>query len=141
MRTARIGAPNDVRCISIEHKLGIHASPTCVMAYGEKDGAIGYLLGEPNAGLSHMFIMMNAARLSVGVQGLAQSERALQQAPGVGAQPPAGQGAWRQEAGSGGDHRASGCEADAAVDAGAHRGHARAGVFRGAGTGPRSSRC
>ncbi len=77
-----VGAPNDVRCISIEHKLGIHGSPTCVMAFGEKDGAIGYLLGAPNTGLSHMFIMMNAARLSVGVQGLAQSERALQQAVG-----------------------------------------------------------
>jgi acyl-CoA dehydrogenase len=75
-----VGAPNDVRCISIEHKLGIHASPTCVMAFGERDGAIGYLLGAPHTGLSHMFIMMNAARLSVGVQGLAQSERALQQA-------------------------------------------------------------
>jgi 3-(methylthio)propanoyl-CoA dehydrogenase len=72
------GKPNDLRCLSIEHKLGIHASPTCVMSFGEKDGAIGYLLGEPNTGLSHMFIMMNAARLSVGVQGLAQSERALQ---------------------------------------------------------------
>jgi 3-(methylthio)propanoyl-CoA dehydrogenase len=75
-----VGAANDVRCISIEHKLGIHASPTCVMAFGEKDGAIGYLLGAPHTGLSYMFIMMNAARLSVGVQGLAQSERALQQA-------------------------------------------------------------
>jgi 3-(methylthio)propanoyl-CoA dehydrogenase len=75
-----VGAPNDVRCISIEHKLGIHASPTCVMAFGEKEGALGYLLGAPHTGLSHMFIMMNAARLSVGVQGLAQSERALQQA-------------------------------------------------------------
>jgi 3-(methylthio)propanoyl-CoA dehydrogenase len=74
------GATNDVRCISIEHKLGIHASPTCVMSYGEKDGAVGYLLGAANAGLSVMFIMMNAARLSVGVQGLAQSERALQAA-------------------------------------------------------------
>ncbi len=74
------GAPNDLRCISIEHKLGIHASPTCVMSFGEKDGAIGYLLGPPNAGLSFMFIMMNAARLSVGVQGLAQSERAWQAA-------------------------------------------------------------
>jgi 3-(methylthio)propanoyl-CoA dehydrogenase len=72
------GAANDVRCLSIEHKVGIHASPTCVMSFGEKDGALGYLLGEPNTGLSHMFIMMNAARLSVGVQGLAQSERALQ---------------------------------------------------------------
>ena len=74
------GAPNDLRCISIEHKLGLHASPTCVMAFGEKDGAVGYLLGAPNSGLAHMFIMMNAARLSVGVQGLAQSERAFQQA-------------------------------------------------------------
>jgi acyl-CoA dehydrogenase len=74
------GAPNDVRCISIEHKLGLHASPTCVMAFGETQGAVGYLLGAPNSGLAHMFIMMNAARLSVGVQGLAQSERAFQQA-------------------------------------------------------------
>ena len=74
------GAANDVRCISIEHKLGLHASPTCVMAYGEQQGAIGYLLGAPNSGLAHMFVMMNAARLSVGVQGLAQSERAFQQA-------------------------------------------------------------
>jgi acyl-CoA dehydrogenase len=74
------GSANDLRCISIEHKLGLHASPTCVMAFGEKDGAVGWLLGAPNSGLAHMFIMMNAARLSVGVQGLAQSERALQQA-------------------------------------------------------------
>jgi len=74
------GELNDLRCISIEHKLGLHASPTCVMAFGEKDGAIGYLMGEPNTGLQHMFVMMNAARLSVGVQGLAQSERAYQQA-------------------------------------------------------------
>ena len=66
------GARNDVRCLSIEHKLGIHASPTCVMSFGEKDGAVGYLLGPPHTGLSFMFIMMNAARLSVGVQGLAQ---------------------------------------------------------------------
>jgi 3-(methylthio)propanoyl-CoA dehydrogenase len=92
-----IGAPNDVRCISIEHKLGIHASPTCVMAFGEKEGAIGYLLGEPHTGLSHMFIMMNAARLSVGVQGLAQSERALQQATAwartrLQGKPPGGKG-------------------------------------------------
>jgi 3-(methylthio)propanoyl-CoA dehydrogenase len=72
------GARNDLRCLSIEHKMGIHASPTCVMAFGEKEGALGYLLGPPHSGLSFMFIMMNAARLSVGVQGLAQSERALQ---------------------------------------------------------------
>jgi 3-(methylthio)propanoyl-CoA dehydrogenase len=74
------GNLNDLRCLSIEHKMGLHGSPTCVMAFGEKEGAIGWLLGAPNSGLSHMFIMMNAARLSVGVQGLAQSERALQQA-------------------------------------------------------------
>jgi acyl-CoA dehydrogenase len=74
------GEANDVRALSIEHKLGIHASPTCVMAYGEKQGALGWLVGEANTGLATMFIMMNAARLSVGVQGLAQSERATQQA-------------------------------------------------------------
>jgi 3-(methylsulfanyl)propanoyl-CoA dehydrogenase len=73
-----LGARNDLRCLSIEHKLGIHASPTCVMAFGETQGAIGYLLGPPHAGLSFMFLMMNAARLSVGLQGLAQSERSLQ---------------------------------------------------------------
>jgi 3-(methylthio)propanoyl-CoA dehydrogenase len=74
------GERNDVHCISIEHKLGIHASPTCVMAYGQKDGAIGYLVGEANAGLKHMFIMMNAARLAVGLEGYAIAERSFQQA-------------------------------------------------------------
>ena len=74
------GERNDVHCLSIEHKLGIHASPTCVMAYGQKDGAIGYLVGEANAGLKHMFIMMNAARLAVGLEGYALAERAFQQA-------------------------------------------------------------
>jgi alkylation response protein AidB-like acyl-CoA dehydrogenase len=75
-----LGKPNDVRCVSIEHKLGIHASPTCVLAYGEKDGAIGYLIGQPNRGLEYMFIMMNAARLSVGLEGYAVGERAYQRA-------------------------------------------------------------
>src|SRR3954469_12516496 len=75
-----LGKRNDVRCVSIEHKLGIHASPTCVLAYGEKDGAIGYLVGQPNRGLEYMFIMMNAARLSVGLEGYAVGERAYQQA-------------------------------------------------------------
>src|SRR6185503_4570582 len=74
------GERNDVHCLSIEHKLGIHASPTCVMAYGQKDGAIGYLVGEANAGLKHMFIMMNAARLAVGLEGYALAERSFQQA-------------------------------------------------------------
>jgi 3-(methylthio)propanoyl-CoA dehydrogenase len=75
-----IGARNDAHCISIEHKMGIHASPTCVMAYGQKDGAIGYLVGEANRGLEYMFVMMNAARLAVGVEGWSTGERAYQQA-------------------------------------------------------------
>jgi alkylation response protein AidB-like acyl-CoA dehydrogenase len=74
------GARNDVTCVGVEHKLGIHASPTCVMKYGEKDGAVGYLVGEENRGLNVMFIMMNAARLAVGVQGVALAERATQRA-------------------------------------------------------------
>ncbi len=77
------GAPtvrNDVTCVSLEHKLGLHASPTCVMAYGENDGAVGYLIGEENKGLAIMFIMMNAARLAVGVQGVAAADRATQRA-------------------------------------------------------------
>jgi len=74
------GARNDVRCVSIERKLGIHASPTCVMAYGDKGGALGELVGEPNRGLEYMFIMMNAARLSVGLEGYAVAERAYQRA-------------------------------------------------------------
>lgn len=73
-----IGERNDVYVPGIEHKLGIHASPTCVMAFGENEGAIGYLIGEENKGLASMFTMMNHARLGVGVQGLAISERAYQ---------------------------------------------------------------
>ena len=75
-----LGEHNDLRCVSIEHKLGIHASPTCVMSYGDGGGALAYLVGEPHRGLEYMFIMMNAARLSVGVQGIGLSELALQQA-------------------------------------------------------------
>src|SRR5882672_1112410 len=75
-----LGARNDVKCVSIEHKLGIHASPTCVIAYGDKEGAIGQLVGEPHRGLEYMFIMMNAARLSVGLEGVAVAERAYQRA-------------------------------------------------------------
>jgi acyl-CoA dehydrogenase len=74
------GARNDVRCVSIEHKLGIHASPTCVMAYGDNGGATGYLVGRPNEGLKYMFVMMNAARFAVGLEGVAIAERAYQQA-------------------------------------------------------------
>ncbi|WP_157265130.1 acyl-CoA dehydrogenase [Azohydromonas aeria] len=71
---------NDVHCVSIEHKLGIKASPTAVLQYGDQGGAVGYLVGEENRGLEYMFIMMNAARYAVGVQGVALSERAYQQA-------------------------------------------------------------
>jgi hypothetical protein len=76
----RPGPRNDVFCASIEHKLGIHASPTCVMMFGENEGALGLLVGEANRGLEYMFVMMNAARLSVGLEGYAQAERAYQQA-------------------------------------------------------------
>jgi acyl-CoA dehydrogenase len=72
-----LGAFNNVKCVGIEHKLGIHASATCSLAY---EDAVGYLVGKPNMGLMHMFTMMNEARLKVGVQGLAIAERAYQAA-------------------------------------------------------------
>ena len=75
-----LGQRNDLRCASIEHKLGIHASPTCVMIYGENEGAKAWLIGEENRGLAAMFVMMNAARLAVGTQGVGVGERAYQQA-------------------------------------------------------------
>ncbi len=74
------GARNDVPCVSIEHKMGIKASPTAVLQYGDHGGAVGYLVGQENRGLEYMFIMMNAARYAVGVQGIAVSERAYQKA-------------------------------------------------------------
>ncbi|NND59433.1 MAG: acyl-CoA dehydrogenase, partial [Gammaproteobacteria bacterium] len=75
-----LGERNDMRPVSLEHKMGIHASPTCVMSFGENDGAIGYLVGEANNGLACMFTMMNNARLVVGVQGAGIAERAYQRA-------------------------------------------------------------
>ncbi|MEM6781774.1 MAG: acyl-CoA dehydrogenase [Pseudomonadota bacterium] len=74
------GTRNDVICTGIEHKLGIHASPTCTMQFGDQGGATGYLVGEANQGLKYMFTMMNNARLSVGLQGVAIAERAYQAA-------------------------------------------------------------
>jgi alkylation response protein AidB-like acyl-CoA dehydrogenase len=74
------GQPNDLRCVSLEHKLGIHASPTCVMSFGDNGGATGWMIGQLNQGMRCMFTMMNVARQSVGLQGLAIAERALQQA-------------------------------------------------------------
>ena len=75
-----LGERNDAYCVSIEHKMGIHASPTAVMAFGDNGGAVGTLVGKANEGLKYMFIMMNAARYAVGLEGLALSERAYQQA-------------------------------------------------------------
>jgi hypothetical protein len=75
-----LGARNDVQCVSIEEKLGIHASPTCVMAYGDSGGAVGYLVGEENRGIEYMFVMMNIARFSVGMEGVGIAERAYQRA-------------------------------------------------------------
>ena len=74
------GSRNDVRAHSIEHKLGIHASPTCTMVYGDRGGAVGFLIGEENEGMACMFTMMNRARLAVGLQGVGIAERATQQA-------------------------------------------------------------
>jgi acyl-CoA dehydrogenase len=73
-----LGARNDVRCISIEHKMGIHGSPTCTLSFGDAGGALGTLVGQPNRGLETMFVMMNEARFGVGVQGLGLAERAYQ---------------------------------------------------------------
>ena len=74
------GTRNDVHCVSIEHKLGIKASPTAVLQYGDRSGAVAWLIGQENRGLEYMFIMMNAARYAVGVQGIAIGERAYQHA-------------------------------------------------------------
>ena len=74
------GSPNDLRCVSIEHKMGIHASPTCVMSYGDEVGATGWLIGPENGGMRAMFTMMNNARLNVGLQGVGIAERATQRA-------------------------------------------------------------
>ncbi len=74
------GSRNDLRCVSIEHKLGIHASPTCTMSYGDEGNCIGYLVGAENAGMRAMFTMMNHARINVGMQGVSVAERAYQHA-------------------------------------------------------------
>jgi acyl-CoA dehydrogenase len=87
-----LGERNDLRCGGIEHKLGIHASPTCVMIYGDSQGAKAWLVGEENRGLAAMFVMMNAARLAVGTQGVAIGERAYQQALGYARERRQGRG-------------------------------------------------
>ena len=75
-----LGERNDVKCVSIEHKMGIHASPTCVLSYGDDGGAVGYLVGEENQGMRAMFTMMNSARIAVGIQGLALGDASFQKA-------------------------------------------------------------
>jgi acyl-CoA dehydrogenase len=80
MEGGMAGVRNDIRCVGIEHKMGIHGAPTCTMAYGENGGARAALLGEPNQGLATMFLMMNSARYATGLQGVAIAERAYQQA-------------------------------------------------------------
>ncbi len=93
------GAKNDVRCIAIEHKMGIHGSPTCTMSYGDEGGATGWLVGEPNRGLETMFIMMNEARFGVGVQGAGLAERAYQAALAYARERVQGRNALTGEAG------------------------------------------
>jgi acyl-CoA dehydrogenase len=97
-----LGARNDAYCVSIEHKLGIHASPTAVLAFGDAGtfggGAVGYLLGEANRGLEYMFVMMNEARMGVGLQGVALGERAYQQALGYARERKQGRDAVSGEA-------------------------------------------
>ncbi|MFT7645704.1 MAG: alkylation response protein AidB-like acyl-CoA dehydrogenase [Candidatus Poriferisodalaceae bacterium] len=96
-----LGARNDLKVVSSEHKIGIHASPTCVMSYGDETGAVGYMVGEEHSGMRAMFTMMNNARLSVGLQGLSLTDRSYQQArqyaidrkqgKAIGAELPAGE--------------------------------------------------
>ena len=115
-----IGARNDVKAVSLEHKLGIHASPTCAMSFGDEGGAVGYLIGEPNRGLACMFTMMNHARLEVGLEGVALGERAYQQAVAFARERVQGEGS---RAGTRhGNHRPCRRASYADVDARVHRG-------------------
>ena len=117
-----LGARNDVHCVSIEHKLGIHASPTAMLAYGDNGGAVGYLVGEENRGLEYMFIMMNLARFSVGMEGRRHFGARLPARGGLRARPRAGQGRGAGEGRQGRrDHRASGHPPHADDDARLHR--------------------
>src|SRR6202030_1177574 len=96
-----LGERNDVRAHSIEHKMGIHASPTCTMVYGDHGGATGYLVGEEDRGMACMFTMMNAARLAVGLQGVGVAEAATQQALAYARERRQGHAAGRRGAGGG----------------------------------------
>ena len=120
--------------MSIEHKLGIHASPTAVLVYGEHGGATGYLVGEENRGLEYMFIMMNLARFSVGMEGVGLSERAYQRAVAYAKDRVQGKAVGLDKARQGrADHRASGHPAHADDDARAHGGDPRRRLRHGRG--------
>ena len=119
-----LGARNDVYCTSLEHKLGIHASPTCTMVYGDHGGATGFLVGEENKGLACMFTMMNSARLNVGVQGVAIAERAFQQALAYAKERRQGHAAGEKTRGDEPHSAASRCRAHAHDDEGADGGRA-----------------
>ena len=122
-----LGARNDVRCVSLEHKLGIHASPTAVLAFGDHGGAVGYLVGEENRGLEYMFVMMNLARFGVGMQGVGIADRAYQRAVALRARTRAGPRRRRGEGRRAGrHHRPSRRAPDADDDARQHRSGARA---------------
>ncbi len=124
MPTAALGARNDLFCHSLEHKLGIHGSPTCTMIYGDgrfgdEKGAVGWLIGEENKGLACMFTMMNNARLAVGMQGVGICEAATQKAIAVRQRAHAGPCARRDRLRHEPDHRASGYRPNASDDEGA----------------------
>ena len=122
-----LGERNPAACVSIEHKLGIHGSPTCVMAF---EGATGWLVGDEHDGMRNMFTMMNNARLSVGLQGLSLSERAFQQALAVLPGPHAGHGDRRGEGDEQPDHRAPRRATDADDPTGMDRRDASAGLHQ-----------
>ncbi len=120
-----LGARNDMRAHSIEHKLGIHGSPTCTMILGDDGGAIGFLIGEENAGMACMFTMMNRARLAVGLQGVGIAEARHAAGAGLCARAQTGPRRRHEGDGNGADHRPSRCAAHAADHARAHAGRAR----------------
>ena len=118
------GDRNEVRCVSIEHKLGIHASPTCVLSFGDDQGAVAFLLGKVHQGMRAMFAMMNDARLHVGVEGLGVSERGVSEGPHICEAAQAGKGVGRRKGRVIAHRGASRRATDPADDEGLHRGHA-----------------
>ena len=141
-----LGARNDVHCVSIEHKLGIKASPTAVLQFGDHGGAVGTIVGQENRGLEYMFVMMNAARYAVGMQGIAIAERAYQKAAAFAKERVQSRPVDGSLPGSGADHppprRAAHADDDARADRGLPRdgAHRRGGLRRRA-RPPRRRKC